>query len=975
GFLLLQMKDYKKAFNCVKIAADINILNDNMPSIEKCQTAIVLTFLKKHEAAINILKNYSNRYPTSESIALLAYAYKKSKNYRKAIEVYNTSLDIMKQNNTQYLKSDEMVWPHEAISIFNSIGFCHYVLKEPALAITALENSLKINFKQPNIIIYLGKLIFDTKQKNYFHSALLCFNKALKIDRNLFKAYLARSCCYAHVKNYGKAIMNCNKAISISPKSIRAHMYRGCLKTKINALEYALDDLNVCVSLNSESALLYFNRGVLYHKAEKYIRGLSDYSIAIILSSEKSLIYFKSLLNRAIIYYKLLQYRNVVADCLNAIKSPLTKKFRSEVVNIIARSYFRLKQYDKCLSCLNIELKNNPRNIKLLIARGNVYTNLKGSIHLARDDYNKVLKINPKCFEAMINIALAYKIEGKIEKSIEHCNDIIHTFPDSAEAYHIRGILYDYRFQRETALSDMTKALELSKNAYILNNFGIFSLLNKHISYKYFLRATASNLKDTEVKNISLIGYYNATNLLVHNHRFQEAIEKYTYIIKNDEHFYPAYINRACCLMISLNWTEACTNLNHIISCTKKYYEAFALRAIIHIHGENYSTGLKDIDYACKLEPDNYKLYKIKGDILFKMNKTELAHKIYAKILILSSKKCKLNLIKSLIYLNQVAMNESNYWFKGSQRSRTFDNVYDLNEELGAGATSKVYKCYDKLMKKHWAAKFILKTIGKKAAKAEISILLKINHPNIVRLREVYETKKHIIMILEHVTGGELFDRIIEKGYYTEKDAAKAMSYVLEGLSYLHKNEIVHRDLKPENLLYESTEETSPLKIADFGLSTIQSGITTSKTLCGTPGYCAPEVLKGEGYGKEIDAWGIGVITYILLCGYEPFYHETQSGTLRLILKGEYSFSDEDWKENSENSKDFIRRLLVLNPKNRMTIDSALNHPWIKGFAKDVELVEAKKKLRIYVNWKKVVAAKNAIGALKALKFENKTEN
>ncbi|XP_064589104.1 calcium/calmodulin-dependent protein kinase type 1G isoform X2 [Zonotrichia leucophrys gambelii] len=180
------------------------------------------------------------------------------------------------------------------------------------------------------------------------------------------------------------------------------------------------------------------------------------------------------------------------------------------------------------------------------------------------------------------------------------------------------------------------------------------------------------------------------------------------------------------------------------------------------------------------------------------------------------------------------------------------------------------------------------------------------------------------------VSGGELFDRILERGVYTEKDASLVIHQVLTAVKYLHENGIVHRDLKPENLLYLTPEENSKIMITDFGLSKMeQNGIMS--TACGTPGYVAPEVLAQKPYSKAVDCWSIGVITYILLCGYPPFYEETESKLFEKIKEGYYEFESPFWDDISESAKDFIRHLLEKNPSARFTCEEALRHPWING--------------------------------------------
>ncbi|XP_047364069.1 calcium/calmodulin-dependent protein kinase type 1 isoform X6 [Vespa velutina] len=245
-------------------------------------------------------------------------------------------------------------------------------------------------------------------------------------------------------------------------------------------------------------------------------------------------------------------------------------------------------------------------------------------------------------------------------------------------------------------------------------------------------------------------------------------------------------------------------------------------------------------------------------------------------------------------------------------KSPSVEDKYILKELLGTGAFSEVRLAESK---EKPGQMFAVKIIDKKALKGkedslenEIKVLRRfservtpqsgagllksdssgetgwLTHPNIVQLLETYEDKIKVYLVMELVTGGELFDRIVEKGSYTEKDASGLIRQVLEAVDYMHEQGVVHRDLKPENLLYYSPDEDSKIMISDFGLSKMEdSGIMA--TACGTPGYVAPEVLAQKPYGKAVDVWSIGVISYILLCGYPPFYDENDANLFAQILK------------------------------------------------------------------------------------------
>uniref|UniRef100_A0A674A1G8 Calcium/calmodulin-dependent protein kinase 1Da n=1 Tax=Salmo trutta TaxID=8032 RepID=A0A674A1G8_SALTR len=273
---------------------------------------------------------------------------------------------------------------------------------------------------------------------------------------------------------------------------------------------------------------------------------------------------------------------------------------------------------------------------------------------------------------------------------------------------------------------------------------------------------------------------------------------------------------------------------------------------------------------------------------------------------------------------------------KGTWKKQVDDikKIFELKEVLGTGAFSEVVLAQERSTGKMFAVKCIPKKAlkGKESSiENEINVLRKIKHENIVALEDIYESSNHLYLIMQLVSGGELFDRIVEKGFYTEKDASTLIRQVLDAVDYLHKLGIVHRDLKPENLLYFNPQDESKIMISDFGLSKMEGSGDVMSTACGTPGYVAPEVLAQKPYSKAVDCWSIGVIAYILLCGYPPFYDENDSKLFEQILKADYEFDAPYWDDISDSAKDFIGSLMEKDPAKRFTCDQALRHPWIAG--------------------------------------------
>uniref|UniRef100_A0A8C6L186 non-specific serine/threonine protein kinase n=1 Tax=Nothobranchius furzeri TaxID=105023 RepID=A0A8C6L186_NOTFU len=255
------------------------------------------------------------------------------------------------------------------------------------------------------------------------------------------------------------------------------------------------------------------------------------------------------------------------------------------------------------------------------------------------------------------------------------------------------------------------------------------------------------------------------------------------------------------------------------------------------------------------------------------------------------------------------------------------------------GQFAIVRKCKEKSTGIEYAAKFIKKRrlsssrrgVSREEIEREVNILREIEHSNIITLHDIFENKTDVILILELVSGGELFDFLAEKESLTEEEATQFLKQILDGVQYLHVKRIAHFDLKPENIMLLDKNVPNPrIKLIDFGIAHQIKAGNEFKNIFGTPEFVAPEIVNYEPLGLEADMWSIGVITYILLSGASPFLGETKQETLTNISAVNYDFDEEYFSNTSELAKDFIRRLLVKDPKKRMTINESLEHSWIK---------------------------------------------
>lgn len=230
-----------------------------------------------------------------------------------------------------------------------------------------------------------------------------------------------------------------------------------------------------------------------------------------------------------------------------------------------------------------------------------------------------------------------------------------------------------------------------------------------------------------------------------------------------------------------------------------------------------------------------------------------------------------------------------------------------------------------------------VKVISKKILKGhdeivqgEMDVLKGLDQPHVVKFLDWFESKDKYYLVFEEATGGELFDRIISRGRFTEADACRTIRAVLSAIQYLHHHHIVHRDVKPENILYRTKAEDANVVLVDFGIARhLKSDDEVLTNVCGSFGYAAPEILSKKGHGKAVDLWSLGIITYTMLCGYTPFRSDDPKVLAEETQRGKIEFHDRYWKNVSAEAKDFVKACLKTDPLQRITADEAMKHPWL----------------------------------------------
>ncbi|KAF9938339.1 hypothetical protein BGZ65_000026 [Modicella reniformis] len=265
----------------------------------------------------------------------------------------------------------------------------------------------------------------------------------------------------------------------------------------------------------------------------------------------------------------------------------------------------------------------------------------------------------------------------------------------------------------------------------------------------------------------------------------------------------------------------------------------------------------------------------------------------------------------------------------------SFHSQFNVGRLLGAGNFARVFEAEEKNSGIVYAVKIVKRNrdFNSKLSgnlEREIGTLMSIDHPNLLRVHKVFVDRDEYFLVTELASGGELFDCVRDVFKFSEPEARHVFRQILNGVKYLHDHGIVHRDLKLENILVMD-KETLTVKISDFGLSNVIGDCRFLNTICGTPSYVAPEVLRKEGYGKPVDMWSLGVLFYIFLCGFPPFCEDLGPPRLRFqILENRYEFPSPYWDEVSDEAVNLVQELLLLNTKERLTVDGALAHVWMQ---------------------------------------------
>ena len=303
----------------------------------------------------------------------------------------------------------------------------------------------------------------------------------------------------------------------------------------------------------------------------------------------------------------------------------------------------------------------------------------------------------------------------------------------------------------------------------------------------------------------------------------------------------------------------------------------------------------------------------------------------------------------------------------------TFSPHYHLGEEIGRGAYSVVHLGVKRATGEKVAVKvFVRSKLTPKdmeQLQGEVRVLKVLDHPHVIRMHDFCMDAANFYIVTEFLEGGELFDSIVERERYSERDAQTVLRALAEALDYCHSKSVVHRDLKPENILLANQQDLN-IKLADFGFAKELTDEELLHTALGTPGYIAPEILNRKPYDSAVDMWSFGVIAYVLLCGYPPFYDAdgNQARLFEQIRNARYEFDETYWSKVSEPAKNLIAHLLVVDPAKRLTAKQVLSHPWIVSDLPARDITPAIEMLRSQMMQRRLRAGVKGVMALERMR-------
>ncbi|XP_059155839.1 uncharacterized protein LOC131940934 [Physella acuta] len=613
GQLVLELGNLELAAFCVRHSSELGADNPNSTAgVSPTQQAIVQSFLKNYDKAVDALQQAARVKPSMSTFMLLGKTYMKAKQFKEAADSFKLALEKM----MPWKKGD--VWPAETAEAHYLSGLCLMELRNYSEAHLQFNYAIKFNPSYADAYYQRGLASVKLRQAKGIQD----FNKALALNPKIFQAFLSRACYYGQKGKYAKAILNCNEAIKLQPKSVRAYLYRGALKYYIKAYDLAILDLTKATTIDTQCPLPYFNRAVCYHENGQHERALTDYSIVLLLGDMLEL---KVLTNRGLLYFEKKDYLNALYDFEAAAKLNPSDHRIHHTLGLCLHKLRRLKEavstFTKCL-----QLK--PFFLDGLIARGNVFMDYGHDVGLemARRDYQRVLRLDPLCLPARINLAYTAQVSGKLMQAWKHFTAVIDLRPGYKPALEGRAIVNLQMSNTFGAFQDINTSVNYGPTAELLTNRGVV---------QQFMGDSVLAMQDYQ-RAIKLdptfsLAYFNAGNVYFHTRHFKQALDYYTKAIKYNPNDESAFLNCAITKVLLHDTKGALEDFEAAAKLSPYSAHIYFNRANLYASMQQYEMAEIDYTRALELKPDDALMLKRRADIRGKLGRRAEAIEDYKR--------------------------------------------------------------------------------------------------------------------------------------------------------------------------------------------------------------------------------------------------------------------------------------------------------------------------------------------------------
>ncbi|XP_078324094.1 uncharacterized protein LOC111124594 isoform X6 [Crassostrea virginica] len=615
GQLVLELGNLEMAAFCVKHASEMssNSSLGEMPT----QQAVVQSFLKNYEKAIEALIAATRVKPVPPLFMLLGKTQMKAKEFKDAITSFDRALQLYKPWRRE-------PWPMEASECHFLIGMCHIELKGYHEAKDAFTSAVKINPNYAQALYQRGVAKMKLSSRGLSREGIQDFNRALAINPRIFQAYLSRACYYGMKKNYTKAILNCNEATKLQPRSVRAYLYRGALKYHIKAYDLAIRDLDIAIGIDSTCDLAFFNRAVCYQEKKNYHKSLKDYGIVLLLGDDNRL-RTKVLINRGLLYFSQKDYTNALYDFKMAAKLD-PQNYR--ILHTLGLCYHKMDRLKEAVGVFTSCLERNPFFLDGIIARGNVYMDYgsqRGVIY-ARRDYERALMQNPLHLPSRVNLAYTLQVSGKFMHAWRQFTAAIAINPRYKPALEGRAVVNLQMSNTFAAFQDICESIKVSATAELLTNRGVIN---------QFMKDRVNAMKDYQnairLDPTYSLAYFNAANVYFHTRHFKQALNYYNSAVEHNSQDESALLNRAITKVMLRDSQGALADFKAAIKLSPHTAHMYFNRGNLYASMEQFDQAEKDYTKALSLKPDDPLVLKRRADVLGKLGKREEAIQDYKR--------------------------------------------------------------------------------------------------------------------------------------------------------------------------------------------------------------------------------------------------------------------------------------------------------------------------------------------------------